>query len=57
MTPGEAEAAEFFLHLILVLGVGSLGGGITAYLFLKLRERALRRQWRHTSPAGLRNVR
>jgi hypothetical protein len=51
MTP-EAAMADYLLMVIGVLAVGAVGGGLAALVILKLRDRALRKAWRQTSPAA-----
>jgi hypothetical protein len=54
MTP-EAAMADYLLLVIgVVLAVGAVGGGLAALVVLKLRDRAMRKAWRQTSPAGAR---
>jgi hypothetical protein len=52
MTPGEAAMADYLLIVMGVLAVGAVGGVLAALVVLKLRDRALRKAWRHTSPAS-----
>jgi hypothetical protein len=54
MSPGEAALADYLLIVIAVLAVGAVGGGLAALGVLKLRDRALRKAWRKTSPAAAR---